>query len=106
MVGALAVLNAELLAGLVLAQLIREGAPVILGSLPASFDMHTMMSYYGAETMLLNLACGEMMAHYGVPHCGTSGSGGGSIRRRWVLAEPSGCVQRRGWAGAVRRREL
>ena len=75
--GALAVLNAELLAGLVLAQLIREGTPVILGSLPASFDMRAMMSYYGAETMLLNLACGEMMAHYEVPHCGTSGSGGG-----------------------------
>ena len=75
--GALALLNAELLAGLVLAQLIREGAPVILGCLPASFDMRTMGSYYGPETMLLNLACGEMMAHYGVPHCGTSGSGGG-----------------------------
>jgi len=75
--GTLAVLNAELLAGLVLAQLIREGAPVILGCLPASFDMRTMGSYYGPETMLLNLACGEMMAHYGLPHCGTSGSGGG-----------------------------
>jgi trimethylamine---corrinoid protein Co-methyltransferase len=75
--GTLAVLNAELLAGLVLAQLIRAGTPVILGSLPASFDMRLMTSYYGAETMLLNLACGEMMAHYGVPHCGTSGSGGG-----------------------------
>ena len=75
--GTLAVLNAELLAGLVLAQLIREGAPVILGCLPASFDMRTMGSYYGPETMLINLACGEMMAHYGVPHCGTSGSGGG-----------------------------
>ena len=75
--GALALLNAELLAGLVLAQLIREGAPVILGCLPASFDMRTMGSYYGPETMLINLACGEMMAHYGVPHCGTSGSGGG-----------------------------
>ena len=65
------------MAGLVLAQLIREGAPVILGCLPASFGMRTMGSYYGPETMLLNLACGEMMAHYGVPHCGTSGSGGG-----------------------------
>ena len=75
--GTLAVLNAELFAGLVLAQLIREGAPVILGCLPASFDMRTMGSYYGPETMLINLACGEMMAHYGVPHCGTSGSGGG-----------------------------
>ncbi|NTU51277.1 MAG: hypothetical protein HGA94_02420, partial [Candidatus Aminicenantes bacterium] len=33
--------------------------------------------FYGPETMLLNLACGEMMAHYRLPHCGTSGSGAG-----------------------------
>jgi trimethylamine--corrinoid protein Co-methyltransferase len=39
--------------------------------------MRTMGSYYAPESMLLNLACGEMMAHYSVPHCGTSGSGGG-----------------------------
>jgi trimethylamine--corrinoid protein Co-methyltransferase len=75
--GTLVLLNAELLAGLVLSQLMREGAPVILGSLPAGFDMATAASYYGPETMLLNLACGEMMAHYGLPHCGTSGSGTG-----------------------------
>ncbi len=55
----------------------REGAPVILGSLPAGFDMATAASYYGPETMLLNLACAEMMAHYRLPHCGTSGSGAG-----------------------------
>jgi trimethylamine---corrinoid protein Co-methyltransferase len=75
--GALALLNAELLAGLVLSQLIRPGSPVILGSLPASFDMRAMMGYYGPQTMLLNLACAEMMAYYGLPHCGTSGSGAG-----------------------------
>ena len=75
--GTLALLNAELLAGLVVAQLMRPGAPVILGSLPASFDMRSMISYYGPKTMLLNLACAEMMAHYGLPHCGTSGSGSG-----------------------------
>jgi trimethylamine--corrinoid protein Co-methyltransferase len=75
--GTLALLNAELLAGLVLSQLMREGAPVILGSLPAGFDMATAASYYGPETMLLNLASAEMMAHYGLPHCGTSGSGAG-----------------------------
>lgn len=75
--GTLALLNAELLAGLVLAQIMREGAPVVLGSLPAGFDMATAASYYGPETMLLNLACGEMMAHYRLPHSGTSGSGSG-----------------------------
>ncbi len=75
--GTLSLLNAELLAGLVLAELMREGTPVILGSLPAGFDMATAASYYGPETMLLNLACAEMMAHYRLPHCGTSGSGAG-----------------------------
>ncbi len=75
--GTLALLNAELLAGLVLSQLIRAGAPMILGSLPAGFDMRSMMSLYTPHTMLLNLACAEMMAHYGLPHSGTSGSGPG-----------------------------
>jgi trimethylamine--corrinoid protein Co-methyltransferase len=75
--GTLALLTAELLAGLTLAQCIRPGAPVILGSLPALFHMRDMVSYYGPWTMLLNLACAEMMAHYGIPHCGTSGSTGG-----------------------------
>jgi len=76
-VGTLSLMNAELLAGLVLSQLIREGAPMILGSLPASFDMTTMASPFTPQTFLLNLACAEMMDHYGLPHCGTSGSGAG-----------------------------
>ena len=73
----LALLNAELLAGLVFSQLVCEGAPIILGSLPAGFDMKRMHSVYTPHTMLLNLACAEMMGHYGLPHSGTSGSGPG-----------------------------
>jgi trimethylamine--corrinoid protein Co-methyltransferase len=75
--GALVQLNAELLAGLTLSQLIREGTPVILGCLPAYFDMQGMGSFYDPHSYLINLACAEMMAHYGLPHCGTSGSGMG-----------------------------
>jgi trimethylamine--corrinoid protein Co-methyltransferase len=75
--GSLALLNAELLAGLVFSQLIKEGTPVILGSLPAGFDMQSMDSIYTPQTMLLNVACAEMMAHYGLPHSGTSGSAPG-----------------------------
>ena len=75
--GSLALLNAELLAGLVFSQIVRPGAPVILGSLPAYFDMKTMVDFYDPQTMLLNLACAEMMAHYHLPHAGTSGSGNG-----------------------------
>lgn len=75
--GTLALLNAELLAGLVLCQLIKEGSEVILGSLPAGFDMSSMSSPYTPQTFLLNLACAELMEHYQIPHCGTSGSGSG-----------------------------
>ncbi|MFC2151028.1 trimethylamine methyltransferase family protein [Bacteroidota bacterium] len=73
--GSLALLNAELLAGLVFSQLIKEGSPIILGSLPASFNMTSMGSNYTTSSYLLNLACAEMMLFYSIPHCGTSGSG-------------------------------
>jgi trimethylamine--corrinoid protein Co-methyltransferase len=75
--GTLALLNAELLAGLTLSQLVREGTPVILGCLPAFFDMKGMGSFYDPQSYVINLACAEMMAHYRLPHCGTSGSGMG-----------------------------
>lgn len=75
--GTLVLLNAELLAGLTLSQMIKPGTPIILGMLPALFDMKTMVNFYDPQSMLLNLACTEMMAHYNLPHCGTSGSGTG-----------------------------
>ncbi|CAB1055317.1 hypothetical protein D1BOALGB6SA_50 [Olavius sp. associated proteobacterium Delta 1] len=71
--GTLALLTAELLAGLTYCQLLKAGAPVVLGSLPAAFDMGSMLSMYSPQSMLLNLACAEMMSHYSLPHCGTSG---------------------------------
>ncbi|NQV34396.1 MAG: trimethylamine methyltransferase family protein, partial [Phycisphaeraceae bacterium] len=75
--GTLALLLAELLAGLVYSQLVKEGSPIILGSLPAAFDMKRAGSFYSPQTLLLNLACAEIVTAYGIPHCGTSGSGNG-----------------------------
>jgi trimethylamine--corrinoid protein Co-methyltransferase len=75
--GALALINAELLAGLTLSQLIKEGAAVILGSLPTYFDMKAMASFRDPKNYLINLACAEMMAYYRIPHAGASGSGQG-----------------------------
>jgi trimethylamine--corrinoid protein Co-methyltransferase len=75
--GTLALLTAELLAGLAYCQLLKEGTPVALGSLPAAFDMGSMLSMYSPQSMLLNLACAEMMSHYRIPHCGTSGGSSG-----------------------------
>lgn len=75
--GTLALLLAELLAGLTISQLMRPGAPISLGMLPVYFDMKTMTNFYDPQSILINLACAEMMAHYGLPHTGTSGSGTG-----------------------------
>ncbi|MFZ5877963.1 MAG: trimethylamine methyltransferase family protein [Chloroflexota bacterium] len=75
--GTLALLLAELLAGLVIAQTIQPGAPILLGMLPVYFDMKSMLNFYDPQSVLVSLACAEMMAHYGVPHCSTSGSGTG-----------------------------
>jgi trimethylamine--corrinoid protein Co-methyltransferase len=75
--GTLVLLLAELLAGLVFTQLVKQGASVILGSQPAAFDMKSAGSFYSPQSLLLNLACAEMMTHYGIPHGGTSGCANG-----------------------------
>ncbi len=75
--GTLSLLMAELLAGLVISQAIKKGAPIILGMLPVYFDMRSMLNFYDPQSVLISVACSEMMAHYGIPHCSTSGSGTG-----------------------------
>lgn len=75
--GTLSLLLAELLAGLTISQIIKPGAPILLGMLPVYFDMKTMVNFYDPQSILLNLACAEIMEHYHLPHVGTSGSGTG-----------------------------
>jgi trimethylamine--corrinoid protein Co-methyltransferase len=75
--GTLVLLLAELLAGLTLSQVIQAGAPIALGMLPNYFDMKTMLNFYDPQSILINVACAEMMAHYHLPHCGVTGSGTG-----------------------------
>jgi len=105
-VGNLALLNAELLAGLTLSQLAREGSPIVLGSLPNYFDMKTMISFYDAHSILMSLACAEMMAYYHLPHCGTSGSANGwgpdisAIDAYWMNTL-TGCLGKSGLAPFV-----
>jgi len=75
--GTMTLMNAELLAGLTLSQLIKEGTPVILGSMPGFFDMKGMGNFYDSKSYIMSLACAEMMSYYRIPHSGTSGSGMG-----------------------------
>ena len=72
--GSLTLLMAEILAGIVLSQLIQSGAKIIAGCLNAFMDMRTMLNFYDPMSYLLNLACGEMMNFYNIPHYGNSGN--------------------------------
>jgi trimethylamine--corrinoid protein Co-methyltransferase len=73
--GSLALAAAESLAGLVMSQTQRPGAPFIFGACVSQLDMHTMLFPYGAPDWRLNdLAMAEMARHYGLPVFGTAGA--------------------------------
>ncbi len=66
--GAFALLNAEALAGIAYAQMIRPGAPVIYGATLSTVSMQTGSPMYGtAETQQLTFLTGQMARHYGLP---------------------------------------
>ena len=72
--GTLAQCNADMLTGLVITQLVSEGAPFIYGAMPSVFDMRTTIGSYGApEFHLLVAASSDLSAHYGIPFYGTAG---------------------------------
>ena len=73
--GSLALAVAEGLAGLVMHQTQRPGAPYIFGACVSQLDMRTMLFPYGSPQWRLNdLVMGEMSRHYGLPVFGTGGS--------------------------------
>lgn len=70
----LAQCNVEVLSGLVIHQLVSEGAPFIYGAMPSIMDMKTTIGSYGAvEFHLLVAAASELAAYYGLPFYGTAG---------------------------------
>ena len=72
--GVLALQNAELLAGMTLAQLVRPGAPVIYGSTSAPTDMRTGgLSIGGPEVAMVISATAQMARFYNLP-CRSGGS--------------------------------
>lgn len=73
----LTLMNAELLAGLVLSQLIKERSPVLLGSMGLNMDMKSGFPVAGPMRFLMTLACADMMTYYQIPHFGTSGGKNG-----------------------------
>jgi trimethylamine--corrinoid protein Co-methyltransferase len=66
--GMVVALNADVLAGLVLHQLVRPGAPFVLGALHTGLNMQTSaMTYTSPEIMAQQQASVEMCRHYGLP---------------------------------------
>ena len=66
--GVLAQQNAEILAGITLAQLVNPGTPVIYGSTSTNIDMRTgALAIGGPELALVVVATGQMAHHYGLP---------------------------------------
>ena len=59
---------AESLAGITLHQLAGPGSPIVWGGAPAIFDMRSGGAPMGAvETVMLNMACGEVGKNLGLP---------------------------------------
>lgn len=72
--GMLAQINAELLAGVILNQLVAPGAPVLYGSVPVRTRLDTLDDMYGApEFNHYNVDCAQMARFYGLPCYSTAG---------------------------------
>jgi trimethylamine--corrinoid protein Co-methyltransferase len=74
LLGAIAQANCEVLGGLVYAQLINPGTPVIYGTTSSVMDMGTMGLALGApEYTLISVGCAQMAARYRLPFRGGGG---------------------------------
>lgn len=72
--GAIVQANAEVLAGLVYAQLVSPGTPVIYGTTSSIMDMGAMGLALGApEYTLISAGCAQMAARYKLPYRGGGG---------------------------------
>ncbi len=86
--GAVAYANAGELAGLVVAQLKRQGAPVILsGGTQDMLDMRTMLDIYSAPDN--KVLCVEMAQYYGLPIFGLGGASDSKLPDQQAAAEAS-----------------
>jgi len=72
--GIMAQINAEVLAGITLGQLVNKGTPMLYGSVPVRARMDTLNDSYGSvETSQYNIDCVQMARFYKMPNYSTSG---------------------------------
>ncbi|MBN2256115.1 MAG: trimethylamine methyltransferase family protein [Deltaproteobacteria bacterium] len=72
--GIIAQINAEVLAGITLGQLVKSGTPILYGTVPAKTRIDTLTDSYGAvETSQYTIDCAQLARFYGIPNYSTSG---------------------------------
>ena len=72
--GMVAQINAEILTGITLSQLVNKGAPVLYGSVPVRTRLEDLHDSYGApEFSQYNIDCVQMARYYGLPSYSTAG---------------------------------
>jgi trimethylamine--corrinoid protein Co-methyltransferase len=74
--GMVALINAEILAGITLTQVVNPGTPVIYGAVPVRARLDNLHDLYGTpEFIHYNIDCIQMAKHYGIPCYSTAGVG-------------------------------
>jgi len=72
--GIMAQINAEVLAGITLSQLVNKGTPVLYGSVPVRARLDNLSDSYGApETSQYNIDCVQIARFYKLPCYSTAG---------------------------------
>jgi trimethylamine--corrinoid protein Co-methyltransferase len=72
--GMVAQINAEILVGIALTQLVNKGTPVLYGSVPVRTRMDNLYDSYGVpEFSQYNIDCVQMARHYGLACYSTAG---------------------------------
>jgi len=78
--GMVALINAEILAGITLAQAVNPGTPVLYGAVPVRARLDNLHDLYGApEFVHYNVDCVQMARSYGVPCYSSAGVGDAKV---------------------------
>jgi trimethylamine--corrinoid protein Co-methyltransferase len=93
--------TAESLSGLVITQLVRQGAPFIYGAFATIMDMRTTIFSYGApEMILMGAALAQMAQYIKLPYFGTAGCSDAKLPDSQAAAEATLSCQSAALSGA------
>ena len=93
--------NAETLIGLLIAQLVNPGTPVLYGGILTNMDMKSLQPTYASpETQIESLACSELGRDlYGLPTWGTAGCTSSKLPDEQAVLEGAQYITMAGMAG-------